>query len=51
MGREALDLAEDSMPQYKGTPEPGSRSRWVEKQREGGEDRRFLERKLNEENI
>jgi hypothetical protein len=33
------------MPQYRGPPEPGSRSGWVGDQGEGGEDRGFLEEK------
>jgi hypothetical protein len=33
------------MPQYRGIPGPGSGSRWVGEQVEGGEDRGFLEGK------
>jgi hypothetical protein len=34
------------MPQNRGMPGAGSRSGWVGEQGEGGEDRRFSERKL-----
>jgi hypothetical protein len=34
------------MPQYRGLPGPGSRSRWVGEHGEGRMDRRFLEEKL-----
>jgi hypothetical protein len=34
------------MPQYRGLPGPGSRSRWVGEQGEGRGDREFSERKL-----
>ena len=34
------------MPQYRGMPEPGSRSGWVGEQGEWGGDRRFSEEKL-----
>jgi hypothetical protein len=37
------------MPQYRGMPGPGSRSRWAGEQREGGEDRVFSEGKLGKE--
>jgi hypothetical protein len=33
------------MPQYRGMPGPGSRSRWVGEQGEWGEDRGFSEGK------
>ena len=34
------------MPQYRGMPEPGSRSGWVGEQGEVGENRGFSERKI-----
>jgi hypothetical protein len=34
------------MPQYRGVPEPGSRSRWAGEQGEEGGYRGFSERKL-----
>jgi hypothetical protein len=34
------------MPQYRGIPQPGSRSVWVGEQRNGGGDREFSEVKL-----
>jgi hypothetical protein len=37
------------MPQYRGMPGPGSRSRWVGEQREEGGYRGFSERKLGKE--
>ena len=37
---------EGSMPHYSGMPGPGSRSGWVGEQVEDGEDRGFLEGKL-----
>ena len=37
---------EGSMPQYRGMPGPGSRSRWVGEQEEGGGNRGFLKGKL-----
>jgi hypothetical protein len=37
---------EDTMPQYRGMPGPGSRSGWVGEQGEGRRYKGFLERKL-----
>jgi hypothetical protein len=49
MGGEALGLAEDSMPKYRGMPGSGSGSGWVGEQCEGGGYREFSERKLGKE--
>jgi hypothetical protein len=46
VGGEALGLCEDSMPQYRGRPGPGSRSGWVGDQGDGGGDSIFSERKI-----
>jgi hypothetical protein len=45
-GRRGPWSCKDSMPQYRGMQEPGSRSGWVGKQGEGRGYRRFSERKL-----
>jgi hypothetical protein len=45
-GRRALWSCEGSMPQYRGMPGPESSSGWVIEQGEDGEDREFLEGKL-----
>jgi hypothetical protein len=42
-GRRGLWSCEDAMPQYRGMPGPGSRSRWVGEQgKRGGNGRRGL---------
>ena len=45
-GRRGPWSCEDSMPQYRGMPGPGSGSWWVGEQGDGGGDRGFLEGKL-----
>ena len=49
MGEEALGLAKDDMPQCSECQDQESGNGWVGEQGEGGEYRRFSERKLEKE--